>query len=428
MNPDEAAKNALQCVLDAKKDERIAIFCDDTKTEIGQAFKKGAQTLQLKTKLILLKTNAEVFRKEIPPKLTKYLTTQRPGIYVNLLRGTREETPFRIKLIHAETQDHKARLGHCPGVTLDMLTQGALALTLEEHRQMQNFAEKLMQKLQNAAKLEISTPSGTQLTLSVKNRPFFTDTKLDWKLMKWMNLPTGEVIVAPVETSLEGKLVCDMAIGGIGRVNTPVRITAKQGKVESVTCDNAEHLKKVQNSLHIDDMAKVVGEFAFGINPKARFIEEFLETEKMFGTVHIAFGDNTDMPAGKNNSANHMDFMISKPTVHAVTENGSVINVLVDGVFQESKTNENLSEEQEEKLPISEFYKVIDYVTIFKSNIWWEAIVVFETYGKRQMGFYLWQKRNDQWKRKNKFGIRNLDEWNKLKNAVDQLAPKLAVK
>ena len=27
--------------------------------------------------------------------------------------------------------------------------------------------------------------------------------------MKWMNLPTGEVIVAPQEDSLEGKLVFD---------------------------------------------------------------------------------------------------------------------------------------------------------------------------------------------------------------------------
>jgi hypothetical protein len=41
------------------------------------------------------------------------------------------------------------------------------------------------------------------------------------------------------------------------------------------------------------------------------------------------------------------------------------------------------------------------------------------------MGMYLWQKRKDQWKRKNKFGIRTLDEWNKIKNAVDQLAPRL---
>ncbi len=81
-----------------------------------------------------------------------------------------------------------------------------------------------------------------------------------------------------------------------------------------------------------------------------------------------------------------------------------------------------------EKLPISDFYKVIDYVTIFKSAKWWEAIVVFESAGKRAIGFYLWEKKNDVWKRKNKFSVRNIDEWNKLKNAVEQLVPKLGSK
>ena len=86
------------------------------------------------------------------------------------------------------------------------------------------------------------------------------------------------------------------------------------------------------------------------------------------------------------------------------------------------------TEKTSEKLPISEIYKVIDYVTIFKSSKWWEAIVVSEAYGKRSIGVYLWVKRNDVWKRKNKFSVRNMDEWNKLKNAVEQLAPKLASK
>lgn len=84
--------------------------------------------------------------------------------------------------------------------------------------------------------------------------------------------------------------------------------------------------------------------------------------------------------------------------------------------------------ESNEKLPISDFYKVIEYVTIFKSAKWWEAIVVYEASGKRSIGFYLWEKRNDMWKRKNKFSVRNLEEWDKLKAAIDQLAPKLASK
>ena len=87
-----------------------------------------------------------------------------------------------------------------------------------------------------------------------------------------------------------------------------------------------------------------------------------------------------------------------------------------------------MSDKTEEKLPISEFYKVVDSVTIFKNKNWWEAIVVFESYGKRSIGMYLWQKRQDIWKRKHKFNVRNLEEWNKLKNAVEQLAPKLLSK
>lgn len=86
---------------------------------------------------------------------------------------------------------------------------------------------------------------------------------------------------------------------------------------------------------------------------------------------------------------------------------------------------ETVTEKVEEKLPISDFYKTIDYVTLFKSSKWWEAIVIFESAGRRQIGLYLWQKKDDTWKRKHKFNIRNLDEWNKLKNAIEQLAPKL---
>ena len=82
----------------------------------------------------------------------------------------------------------------------------------------------------------------------------------------------------------------------------------------------------------------------------------------------------------------------------------------------------------EDKLPISEFYKVIEYVTIFKSQKWWEAVVVAESFGRRSIAVYLWVKKGDAWKRKHKFNVRNIEEWNKLKGAIEQLAPKLVSK
>jgi aminopeptidase len=335
MDAAEAAKNALQCVFEAKKDESLVIFCDHEKVDIGKAFASGALKLGLQTRLVQLETGKKGFRKEIPPQAMEILTRQKPDIYINLLRGIREETPFRIKLIKMETEDQKKRLGHCPGVTLDMLTEGALALTVEEHRRIQGFAKKLIEKLSQTVKVRVTNPAGTDFSLSVEGRPFFTDTVVDWKTMKWMNLPTGEVIVAPEENSMEGTVVCDMAIGGIGPIKSPMKLTVQKGEVKNSSCDDKQVLERVRESLKTDEGSSIVGEFAFGINSKARFVEEFLEAEKMLGTVHVAFGDNSDMPCGRNQSKNHMDFLISNPKVKVSGKKGSSIDVLLNGVFQQ---------------------------------------------------------------------------------------------
>jgi leucyl aminopeptidase (aminopeptidase T) len=334
MKPEEAAKNALESVLEAAPSEKIAIFCDQEKTNIGEAFAEGALKLGLWTRFHILKTNK--IRTETPPELIEIITAQKPDIYINIMRGIGEETVFRVKTINLETRGKKARLGHCPGVTFDMLTNGALALTMEEHKKMQNFALKLMQNLANTIKVEVTNPAGTKLSFSTENKPFFTDTKLDWKELKWMNLPTGEVLLAPVENSLNGKLVCDLAIGGAPKLlETPLEITAKNGKAESITSKDKTILTKVRQWLATDEWSNIVGEFAFGINQKARLINEFLEAEKLFGTIHIAFGHNLDFPNGKNPSKNHIDFLISKPTVKITEKNGETKTILQGGKFKE---------------------------------------------------------------------------------------------
>ena len=332
MEASEAAKNALKNVLEASSNERIPIICDEEKKLVGEAFANGALALDLWTRLVVLRKQKET-RTEIPDWL-KNVLAQKPDIYINLLRGNREETPFRIKLIKTETQDHKSRLGHCPGVTADMLTEGALALKQEEHKGMQCHADRRMAALEDTATVEIRNPAGTNLKLRAHDRRFFTDTKLDWKTMKWMNLPTGEIIVAPVEDSLNGKLVCDMAVGGIGKLREPIDVTAKKGKVENVFSRDTDHLRRVKETFQTDEWSDVVGAFAFGINPKARFVDEFLEAEKNLGTVHVAFGANTDMSGGKNPSKNHADLLISEPTVTVTKKDGKTVTILEKGCFQ----------------------------------------------------------------------------------------------
>ena len=91
-------------------------------------------------------------------------------------------------------------------------------------------------------------------------------------------------------------------------------------------------------------------------------------------------------------------------------------------------SEESKVKQHDEMLPISEFYKIIDHVTIFKSAKWWEAVVVVESLGKRFIAMYMWQFKDGKWRRKHKFHIRGMDEWGKVKSSVEQLLPKIQEK
>ncbi|MGB5913055.1 MAG: aminopeptidase [Promethearchaeia archaeon] len=317
MDSNIATANALRYVLEAKPGESILIISDDIKKEVGQAFASGAIDLGLWTRLVLLETEERLFRTEIPANLLEMLNSPyKPDIFINLFRDNSEETPFRIKIVQLETRKKFSRAGHCPGITMDMLTKGALSLKKEEYNKMQNNARRLLTILQDVESVKVKAPNGSNFELSVKNRTWFSDTFIDWKLMKWMNLPVGEVLIGPIETSMQGTLVCDLAIGGIGPIEKKIALEVKDGRVESVVSEDKEVLNNVKETQAIDEMAKYVGEFAFGLNPKARLVEQFLEAEKVGNAIHVAFGNNMDYPGiVANNSAQHQDFLVDKPTV-----------------------------------------------------------------------------------------------------------------
>jgi leucyl aminopeptidase (aminopeptidase T) len=283
--------------------------------------------------MVVLETKKDVFRNEPPKHLVEIINAPNPpDIYINILRGMAEETPFRIKTIKLETRKGRSRLGHCPGITMDMLTDGALSLTKEENAEMQDSAKALLAILQNVETVHVTSPSGSDFTFSVKGRTWFSDTYLNWKDMKWMNLPTGEVLVGPVETSMQGILVCDLAVGGVGPLKKPITLEAKDGKVIMLDSEDKDALRIVKEAQDTDEMAKHIGEFAFGLNPKARIVEEFLESEKVGSAIHVAFGNNMDYPGvTANNSANHQDFLVDKPTVTITYLDGRTRVVMKDG-------------------------------------------------------------------------------------------------
>jgi len=324
------AGNALKEVMDACLGEKLLVVSDDLKREVGEAFALAGLELGLYTRVLKLKTDPTVFRESVPKFLTETIVNGKPDLVVNCLRDSVEETPFRISLIHLETRNKDRRLGHGPGITLDMLTEGALALSTEEYRKMELIADRIIASTDDAEKMLITAPGGTDVEMSIRGRGFFTDMRITNQ--NWGNLPTGEVTTAPIENSLEGKLVCDLAIGGIGPIEEPITIDCRNGKAVSINGRDRRVLDQVKKTLSTDFMASIVGEMAIGINRKARIVRYFLESEKVFGTAHIAFGRNTDFPTGgRNNSTNHMDFLVNKPTIKVLYQNGRSQEIVANG-------------------------------------------------------------------------------------------------
>ena len=74
----------------------------------------------------------------------------------------------------------------------------------------------------------------------------------------------------------------------------------------------------------------------------------------------------------------------------------------------------------EEKFPVSETLKVVEGTTVYKTDKWWSAVLVVESFGRKQIAIYLWNKKGDEWKRRQKFMVTSKDGWAKVKEAVEK--------
>ena len=87
--------------------------------------------------------------------------------------------------------------------------------------------------------------------------------------------------------------------------------------------------------------------------------------------------------------------------------------------------DEKKSLRDEEKVPIVAPLNVLEQKTVNKRFGWWSAVVLLESYGRKQVCFYLWQKKEGVgWKRKQKF-VHNQEDWELIQDAVSGMIGEL---
>jgi len=79
----------------------------------------------------------------------------------------------------------------------------------------------------------------------------------------------------------------------------------------------------------------------------------------------------------------------------------------------------------EEPVPIIAPLKVLGYKTINKRFGWWSAVVLVDSWGRKQVCLYLWQKKGQKWARKQKFAIHSQEDWDAIGDAVEGMISEL---
>ncbi|MDI6888059.1 MAG: aminopeptidase, partial [Candidatus Thermoplasmatota archaeon] len=295
----QGALNVLKVVLSLSENEKVLVITDEKKKEIGQTFCEASKKLGASAKIYIIPEKLRPL-KELPKELNALIPNN--DVIVNAFEGFAEETPFRIKLIKAEIAT-TARVGHAPGITKEMML-GAMAA---DYQKIAENVDAVIKKFKNAEEVHITAPSGTDIVLNIAGRAFESDVKI--KPGTFGNLPAGEVWCAPVEDKANGILVCDGSIGDLGQVKNKLRIEVRGGKIAALESEDRALVDRVRELTSIDDEAIVIGELGIGLNPKAKLSGILLEDEKAGGTAHIAFGNNENMPGGRNKSKTHRDFL-----------------------------------------------------------------------------------------------------------------------
>jgi leucyl aminopeptidase (aminopeptidase T) len=194
-------------------------------------------------------------------------------------------------------------------------------------RALASRTKALARLVTKAVHIRITTPEGTDISFSTKGRRAQADTGLITKPGDFGNLPAGEAFLAPVEGTAEGRLVLLWA--PTRRLDSPVTVKVAEGMAVEVTGER-DYVRELTERLSVRKENRNIAELGIGTNPRATRPDNILESEKILGTVHIAFGDNSTF-GGTVKTPFHQDFVFFRPTLVLTTRAGEEITLLEEG-------------------------------------------------------------------------------------------------
>lgn len=288
----------LQC-LDVSKDDKVVILDDGNDPEILKALTHFLN--EQKTEFHIVDYEEPENHGEEPPEFVAE-QMKSSDVFIAPTKKSVSHTRARV-----EACENGSRGSTSPGINQEIWNTSLQA----DYRNVESITDRVYKILEDTETVRIKTDSGTDLSLKINIDYFHKDDGMIKRPGEFGNLPAGEVDGAPIEVN--GKLVVDHLPIDKEAEGTEIFIQDSE-VVETVGAEDS----KLQENFEEVEGFRHVAEFGFGTNPEAELIGKILQDEKVLGTVHIAFGDNTSYVSKgehRNQSEIHWDVICKKPTV-----------------------------------------------------------------------------------------------------------------
>lgn len=298
MELSDVCRKILKNSLDLKAGETFLIVTDDAKKRLAEALYRAGQAIGAETLLIVMKERQR--SGEEPPRAVA-ATLIEADAAVLITEFSLTHTRARKRAVEAGT-----RLATMPGITEDMFLQGAITA---DYSEVKALTERITGLLDRGRRVLIEK-GGQRLAFSIEGRKGVPSTGVYIHSGESGNLPSGEAFIAPVEGTASGRILVDGSVVGVGKLKSSLLLTVKDGRLVEAEGEGAERLLELLGT----DLGRSVAEFGIGTNRSARITGNVLEDEKVYGTVHIAFGSNLTF-GGTIEAGVHIDCVFKDPDV-----------------------------------------------------------------------------------------------------------------
>ncbi|QQE74321.1 aminopeptidase [Brevibacillus composti] len=296
----EVSKGILTNCMALKAGESFLVVADDAKRELGEALWEAGRQLGAEAMLAVM-NEREKSGQEPPESISQAM--KHADVVVCVTQHSLTHTKAR-----KEAAANGTRLATMPSITEDMFLEGAITA---DYSEVKALTEKVAELLTQGSEIRIEK-EGKALRFSTQGRRGIPSTGVYVNPGESGNLPSGEAYIAPLEGTAEGQIVVDGSIAGIGKIDSPLLLTVKDGRIVQAEGGAADRLLNILG----DGDGRLLGEFGIGTNDKARITGVVLEDEKVYGTIHVAFGSNNTF-GGTIAAGVHIDLVVKAPDVYA---------------------------------------------------------------------------------------------------------------